>query len=101
MGPRGPRRCAARARSGLRHRDQVFVAAEAPYGAIGVTPRPGASRWIVRGVRPGGAGVTMTSDGLRLPLDLRRSLLEPRQLWPRTVTTSPVADTPENVSATA
>ena len=85
--------------------DQVFVTAEAPYGAIGaigVTARSAASRCIVRGVRPSGAGVTMTSDGLRFLQDPRRSLLEPpRQLRPRTVTTSPVADTPENVSATA
>ena len=36
--------------------DQVFVTVEAPYGAIGVAARSGASRCIVRGVRPGGAG---------------------------------------------
>jgi len=36
--------------------DHVVVAAEAPYGAIGVTARSDASRCIVRGVRPGGAG---------------------------------------------
>ena len=44
----------------------------------------------------------MTSDGLRLLQDLRCPLLEPPcQLRPRTVTTNPVADTPENVSAIA
>ena len=38
----------------------------------------------------------MTSDGLRLLQDLRRSLLEPpAQLRPRAVTTSPAAAAPE------
>jgi putative transposase len=50
----------------------------------------------------GWRGLTMTSDGLRLLQDLRRSLLEPpRQLRPRTVTTTRDDDRPENVSATA
>jgi putative transposase len=50
----------------------------------------------------GWRGLTMTADGLRLLQDLRRSLLDPpRQLRPRTVTASPAAGTPENVSATA
>jgi transposase-like protein len=49
----------------------------------------------------GWRGLTMTSDGLRLLQDLRRSLLEPpRQLRPRTVT-SPAADSSETVSAIA
>ena len=44
----------------------------------------------------------MTSDGLRLLQDLRRSLLEaPAQLLPRTVTTSPAAGSPETVSTVA
>ena len=44
----------------------------------------------------------MTSDGLRLLQDLRRSLLDPpRQLRPRTVTATQDDDRPENVSATA
>jgi transposase-like protein len=48
----------------------------------------------------GWRGLTMTSDGLRLLQDLRRSLLDPpRQLRPRTATTRD--DRPENVSATA
>jgi len=50
----------------------------------------------------GWRGLTMTSDGLRLLQDLRRSLLEPpRQLRPRTVTTSGDDHRPQNVSATA
>jgi len=50
----------------------------------------------------GWRGLTVTSDGLRLLQDLRRSLLDPpRQLRPRTVTTSQDADTTPNVSATA
>ena len=50
----------------------------------------------------GWRGLAMTSDGLRLLQDLRRSLLEPpAQLRPRTVTTSPDADRTETVSATA
>jgi putative transposase len=50
----------------------------------------------------GWRGFTMTADGLRLLQDLRRSLLEPpRQLRPRTVTTTPADDTPETVRATA
>ena len=48
----------------------------------------------------GWRGLTMTSDGLRLLQDLRRSLLDPpRQLRPRTATTRD--DRPGNVSATA
>ena len=44
----------------------------------------------------------MTSDGLHLLQDLRRSLLEPpRQLRPRTVTATQDDDRPGNVSATA
>jgi hypothetical protein len=44
----------------------------------------------------------MTSDGLRLLQDLRRSLLEPSaQLRPRTVITSQPADSPETVRPTA
>ena len=44
----------------------------------------------------------MTSDGLRLLQDLRRSLLEPpAQLRPRTVTNSQADADAENVSAIA
>ncbi len=47
-------------------------------------------------------GLTMTSDGLRLLQDLRRSRLEPpRQLRPRTVTTSQPDVSPETVSTVA
>lgn len=47
-------------------------------------------------------GFTMTADGLRLLQDLRRSLLEPpRQLRPRTATTSQPADGLETVSTIA
>ena len=50
----------------------------------------------------GWRGLTMTSDGLRLLQDLRRSLLDPpRQLRPRTVTATRDDDRSENVSATA
>jgi putative transposase len=50
----------------------------------------------------GWRGVNMTSDGLRLLQDLRRSLLDPpRQLRPRTVTTSEPADGSETVSTVA
>jgi putative transposase len=50
----------------------------------------------------GWRGLTMTSDGLRLLQDLRRSLLEPpRQLRPHTVTASHPADSPETVSTVA
>jgi putative transposase len=50
----------------------------------------------------GWRGLTMTSDGLRLLQDLRRSLLDPpRQLRPRTVTASQDNDTTQNVSAIA
>jgi transposase-like protein len=50
----------------------------------------------------GWRGLTMTSDGLRLLQDLRRSLLDPpAHLRPRTVTSAPVADSTENVSAIA
>ena len=50
----------------------------------------------------GWRGLTMTSDGLRLLQDLRRSLLDPpRQLRPRKVTATGDQDCPENVSAVA
>ena len=50
----------------------------------------------------GWRGLTMTSDGLRLLQDVRRSLLDPpAQLRPRTVTTSQASDSTENVSAIA
>ncbi len=50
----------------------------------------------------GWRGVNMTSEGLRLLQDLRRSLLDPpRQLRPRTVTTSQPADGTETVSTVA
>jgi putative transposase len=50
----------------------------------------------------GWRGLTMTSDGLRLLQDLRRSLLDPpRQLRPRTVTTTQDDNRPENVAAIA
>ncbi len=50
----------------------------------------------------GWRGLTMTADGLRLLQDLRRSLLEPpRQLRPRTVTTSQPAGSCETVSTVA
>jgi putative transposase len=50
----------------------------------------------------GWRGFTLTSDGLRLLQDLRRSLLEPpRQLRPRTVTPAQPDDQPETVRATA
>jgi len=50
----------------------------------------------------GWRGLTMTSDGLRLLQDLRRSLLEPpAQLRPRTVTNSQADADAENVSAIA
>jgi putative transposase len=50
----------------------------------------------------GWRGFTMTADGLRLLQDLRRSLLDPpRQLRPRTVTTSQPADGREAVSTVA
>src|SRR6516225_5034435 len=50
----------------------------------------------------GWRGLTMTSDGLRLLQDLRRSLLEPpRQLRPRTVTTTVPADGTETVTTVA
>jgi putative transposase len=50
----------------------------------------------------GWRGVNMTSDGLRLLQDLRRSLLEPpRQLRPRTVTAAQPDDQPETVSTVA
>ena len=53
-------------------------------------------------VSRGWRGLTMTADGLRLLQDLRRSLLEPpRQLRPRTVTTSEDAGASQNVSAIA
>ena len=50
----------------------------------------------------GWRGLTMTSDGLRLLQDLRRSLLDPpRQLRPGNATATQDADTPPNVSAIA
>ena len=50
----------------------------------------------------GWRGLAMTADGLRLLQDLRRSLLDPpRQLRPRTVTTSQPAGSPETVSTVA
>src|SRR5689334_8309473 len=50
----------------------------------------------------GWRGLTMTSDGLRLLQDLRRSLLEPpRQLRPCTVTTTVPADGLETVTTVA
>jgi putative transposase len=50
----------------------------------------------------GWRGLTMTSDGLRLLQDLRRSLLEPpRQLRPRTAAASQPADSPETISTVA
>jgi putative transposase len=50
----------------------------------------------------GWPGFTMTSEGLRLLQDLRRSLLDPpRQLRPRTVTASQPPDRPETVSTVA
>ena len=50
----------------------------------------------------GWRGVNMTSDGLRLLQDLRRSLLEPpRQIRPRSATTSQSAESPETVSTVA
>ena len=50
----------------------------------------------------GWRGLTMTSDGLRLLQDLRRSLLDPpRQLRPRSATSTQPEDQPGNVRATA
>jgi putative transposase len=50
----------------------------------------------------GWRGLAMTSDGLRLLQDLRRSLLEPpRRLRPRTVTAAQPGDQPETVSTVA
>jgi putative transposase len=50
----------------------------------------------------GWRGLTMTSDGLRLLQDLRRSLLDPpRQLRPRTPAATQHDDAPQNVSAIA
>jgi putative transposase len=50
----------------------------------------------------GWRGLTMTSDGLRLLQDLRRSLLDPpRQLRPRAATATRDDDRPGNVSAIA
>ena len=50
----------------------------------------------------GWRGLAMTSDGLRLLQDLRRSLLDPpAQLRPRTVTTSQPAGSSETVSTVA
>ena len=50
----------------------------------------------------GWRGLSMTSDGLRLLQDLRRSLLEPpRQLRPRTVAAGQADGTSPNVSAIA
>jgi len=50
----------------------------------------------------GWRGLTMTADGLRLPQDLRRSLLDPpRQLRPHSVTATGDDDRPENAAAIA
>jgi hypothetical protein len=50
----------------------------------------------------GWRGLAMTPSGLRLLQDLRRSLLQPpRQLQPRTVTTSQPADSSETISTVA
>jgi len=50
----------------------------------------------------GWRGLTMTSDGLRLLQDLRRSLLEPpRQLRPRTVIPAQPADSPARIPGRA
>jgi len=50
----------------------------------------------------GWRGLTMTSDGLRLLQDLRRSLLDPpRQLRPRSAAITQPEDQPETVRATA
>ncbi len=50
----------------------------------------------------GWRGVNMTSDGLRLLQDLRRSLLEPpHQLRPRTIIAAEPDDQPETVSTVA
>ena len=50
----------------------------------------------------GRRGLTMTSDGLRLLQDLRRSLLDPpRQLRVRTINSRQDADTTLDVSAIA
>ena len=50
----------------------------------------------------GWRGLTMTSDGLRLLQDLRRSLLDPpRQLRPRTIAATGNDERPQNVSAIA
>jgi putative transposase len=50
----------------------------------------------------GWRGLTMTSDGLRLLQDLRRSLLEPpRQLRPRATAAAQPTDSPETVSTVA
>ena len=50
----------------------------------------------------GWRGLTMTSDGLRLLQDLRRSLLEPpRQLRPPTVTATEPGNQPATVSTVA
>src|SRR5262249_38954071 len=56
---------------------------------------------VLDGASAGWRGFTMTSDGLRLLQDLRRSLLKPlRQLRPRTAATQP-DDQSETVRATA
>ena len=50
----------------------------------------------------GWRGLTMTSDGLRMLQDLRRSLLDPpRQLRPRSAAITQPEDQPETVRATA
>jgi len=69
-----------------------------------MTPVLLARRWAVTGSAEGRGwrGLTMTSDGLRLLQDLRRSLLDPpRQLRPRTVTATQDDNRPENVSTVA
>jgi putative transposase len=59
--------------------------------------------WAVLGrASAGRRGLTMTSDGLRLLQDLRRSLLEPpRQLHARIDTATELQDQPQTVRATA
>ena len=59
--------------------------------------------WAVLGrACRGWRGLTMTSDGLRLLQDLRRSLLGPsRQLRPRSAAIPKPEDQPETVRATA
>jgi hypothetical protein len=86
--------------AGLTGKRQVIGSAIA---AADSPARPAASPWAVLDrASAGWRGFTMTSDGLRLLQDLRRSLLQPpRQLRPRTVTAAQPDDQPETVRATA